>query len=257
MKRTIMPVAGLVAMTTLLGGCLMQASIKPEEFGKDKTYALVSIVSSKKLVNHSSDQSGSLTGLVKAVGSEHGFTESSVHSLNASVVKIRKQFSGSNAFKLMSEKKMQNNGAFKALPSGEITTKWGVIPLTTVSAKGYANVNITDRDEVAKIGKLAKALGVDGVIVTRIDYGYGFGGVNVAGLVSAGKHKAIVDVTVIAYNREGEIVWRANAREKSDEGIPSIGEAVNFRKLRPLLASTAEQAILKLLGNLERKVTAI
>lgn len=256
MQKRIIVLGVLMMLLTLLGGCTsMQARVKPEEFGQDKTYALVSIVAAPQLINYSSNQSSSLSGLVKAVGSERGFTESSRHSLDASVVRIRKQLAGSHAFRLLPEGKMMRNRAFKALPQGEQTVHVGMFPVTTLSARGYANLGL-QKGTATEAGKLATALGVDGVIIVQVNYGYGFGGVNVAGLVSAGKHNAIVAATVTAFNRHGELVWQETVQQKSAHGIPTIGESVNFRKLRPLLVETAEQAMLRLVSDLENRLTA-
>ncbi len=95
---------------------------------------------------------------------------------------------------------------------------------------------------------------VDGAINVSLNYGYGFTGVNAAGIISAGYHKAQVLLTINAVDRDGSIIWRETVNIPSDKKLPAIGESVNFAKLRPLLMQATRKAARELMKKLDKNM---
>ncbi len=232
----------LVVMVALTGCVISPKSFKADAFGKKKRFAVVTIVSSPKISGNSGNSS--ITGMVKAVGKKSGYSADANKIFKASVPIVMRELKKSRHFTLVPESKIIRSKRYKALEGDPPKILWAKM----LVAKGYKYFG------KAKFKNMAKELRVDGAINVSLNYGYGFSGVNIAGAVSAGYHKAQVLLTINAVDRDGNIVWRETVNITSDKKLPAIGESVNFTKLRPLLMQATRKAAKELVKRLDKNM---
>jgi len=234
----------LVALAALTG---CAGTIKPEAFGRGKSYAIVSIAATPEIGNVGGQQHNqhTITGLVKAASSDSGYTHDATEILRETIPLFQRGFTASKSFRLQPEGRVVKQKAYSAM-AGDSAKAF----MTTFKvAPGYKYFS----DE-KKCAALAKSLNVDGVICVMVNYGYVYNGVNIGGLVGGGVHKAVVHLTVVAYDKNGRVVWNDHVAGKSDDSIGSASEAVNFKELHPLLLNASGNAVKELLKNLAEKV---
>lgn len=232
-----------VLLTTLatLAGCA--GTIKPEAFGRSKSYAIVSIAASPEIGNMGERQN-TITGLLKAASSDSGYTCDADDILRDTLPIFQRGFTSSQSFRL-------KPNVTKTSSYSQMSADKAKMFMTTFKvAQGYKYFS----DE-KKCASLAKSLNVDGVICIMVHYGYVFNGVNFAGLIGGGVHKAVVHLTVVAYDKNGTVVWNDHVVGTSDDSIGTVSEAVNFKKLHPLLLNASGNAVKELLKNLVAKVS--
>ena len=205
---------------------------EPEAFGKKKRFAVVTIVSSPKISGNSGN--GSITGMVKAVGKEfRGYTGDAEKVFKASIPIVMSELKKSRHFTLVPENKVIRSKRYRALEGDPPKIMWAKM----LVAKGYKY-----------FGKSKFQLYGQGDAGGRRDKreptttATASTGVNAAGIVSAGYHKAQVLLTIYAVDRDGSIVWRETVNITSDKKLPAVGESVNFAKLRPLLMQATKKA---------------
>jgi hypothetical protein len=226
-----------------LTGCVISPkSFREDAFGKKKRFAVVTIVSSQKITGNSG--SGSVTGIVKAIGKKRGYTGDAAKVFKASVPIIMKELKKSRHFTLVPENQIIRSKRYKALEGDPPKLLW----FKMLVAKGYKYFG------KAKFKKVAKELRLDGAINVSLNYGYGFTGVNIAGIISGGYHKAEVLLTIYAVDRDGRIVWRETVRIISDKKLPAIGESVDFVKLNPLLMQATRKAAREIVKRLDKNM---
>jgi hypothetical protein len=235
-------IVALLVVLAALAGCA--GTIKPEAFGRGKSYAIVSIAATPEIGNMGERQQ-TITGLVKAASSESGYTQDATAILRETVPLFQRGFTASKSFRLQPEAKVVKQKAYSAMTADSAKA----FMTTFKVAPGYKYFS----DE-KKCAALAKSLNVDGVICMMVNYGYVYNGVNIGGLVGGGVHKAVVHLTVVAYDKNGRVVWNDHVVGKSDDSIGTASEAVNFKELHPLLLNASGNAVKELLKNLAEKV---
>lgn len=227
----------------LLSGC---GTLNKQAFNGTKTFALVSVACNDTIgVNGGNPTRGgatSLLGMVQSIGSDVGFSEKAEPVFKEILPDIKMALRKNGHYKLMSEKKTLRSKAYKNM-KGEDPDGFFV---DMVVADGYKLFR-----EKENLAQLAKDLNVDGVISVTVSLGYGFSGLNLAGLVSAGAHSAKVMYTVEVVDADGNALWADNYEIESDESVAALGEAVNFPKLRPYLVATAKKGIKETLAKLD------
>ncbi len=222
-----------VALALVLGGCSLGRSYRPEAFGPKKKLAIAVYYTPSKIMYFRGEGGGSLSGLVKmATGAK--FSDDSARIFAETKPRILKALAGTGKFRLVPEKDVLRTKAYRALPEKDPS----YLTITFVPASGYKFC--TDVDAMAQ---LARDLGVDAVMVVRLDFGYHLNGVNAFGLVSAGVIHASVMVSVGAIDRDGRTIWKDWVKGVSDDGIPSIGESVDFDHLYPMLLDATKKGV--------------
>lgn len=232
----------LLSAFVTLAGCA--GTIKPEAFGRGKSYAIVSIAATPDIGNMGQRQN-SITGLVKAASSDSGYSCDAADIFRETLPIFQRGFTASKSFRLKPEGAVIKSGAY----AGMTTDKPTVFMTTFKVAPGYKYFS----DE-KKLAALAKSLNVDGVICITVNYGYVYNGVNIAGLVGGGVHRGVVHLTVVAYDRNGSVVWNDHVAGTSVDSIGTASEVVNFKKLHPLLLNASDIAVKDLLKNLVAKL---
>jgi len=233
----------MAALALLLSAC---GTLQKQAFDGTKTFALVTIACNDTISVSSGNPNGgtgSLLGLVQAAGSDVGFSEKAEPVFKQVLPEIKQAFRQNNGhFRLLSEKKMLRSAAYRNA-TGEDPNGFFV---SMVLPEKYKLIR--DKDQMKQ---LAQELNVDGVITVSMYLGYGFSGLNLAGLVSAGSHSAKVGYVVAVIDRDGNTLWSDNIEVVSDESVPALGEAVNFPKLQPLLVATAKKGVHDVLHKLD------
>lgn len=239
LNRTKVFLFTMAAAMLLLTGCT--GTLKKEAFNGTKTYAIVTIATNED-IRVDSGQASSLLGLVQAADKDIGYSEDSINIFNKVKPKLIKAFSRNSHFKLMPESRVLRSKAYRRIKGEKPGFLWADYHL----AKDYKF--FTEKETFAK---LAGDLNVDGVIFIKVDFSVGFSGVNVAGLVSGGKHHAMTFLTVGVIDRNGETLWQDHVDGECEKGVMAIGESANFKKLRPYFEESADSAIKNLMAKLE------
>ncbi|HXH71660.1 MAG TPA: hypothetical protein VNI58_02475 [Mariprofundaceae bacterium] len=232
----------LAALTLLLASC---GTLQKQAFDGTKTYALVSIACNDKISVNSGNQAGgpaSILGMVQSVGKDVGYSEKAEPVFKEILPEIKTAFRQDRHFKLLPENKVLRSAAYKNV-AGEDPKGFFVSMVLPDKYK-----LIRDKDQLKQ---LARDLNVDGVITVSVYMGYGFSGLNLGGLVSAGAHSAKVGYLIAAVDRDGNTLWSDNIEVVSDKSVPALGDAVNFPKLEPLLVATAKKGVHDVLHKLD------
>lgn len=244
-KTTLRASVPVLLLFSFLAACSYHM-VKSEAFGAKKTYAVVSIQAFPK-IQPQGQQQGSLTGLAKRAGKDSGLNTDSAEVLEQSVPLFIKALKSSGSFTLMPEETVLASKAYAGAQADDPKVAF----TTYKTPKGYKFLSMKDS---AKLGLLAKKLKVDGVIVLNVQYGYVFSGVNVAGLVSAGKQRGFVRLFVLTYDRSGALVWKDMVAKTSEASIGAIGETGNFKKLHPLILEAAASSAKELSDSLRNSI---
>lgn len=239
--------AALLAVCTVASGCAT-AAYKPDAFGKGKRFAVVAFVTPPQISYFQNDAMGkTLSGGLKAMG-DSGYSADSKRIFDDTRPAILKAFAGTGRFQLIPEQEVLGSKAYAAAP-GDDPTKLFLGMGEFRLAPGYKYFK-----SEKKVADLARALKADSGVIISVHYGYVFSGVSALGLVSAGKIRACVVMTAGAVDGAGRTVWKDFVRETSDQGIPTVGESVDFKTLHPMLHNATEKATRALIKKLQAKV---
>lgn len=216
-----------------------------EAFGADKTYAIVSIVADPSIRKTQGDSS--LSGMIKAASKKSGYWEDSDRIFKETTPLILEEFQRASSFDMIPSQAIVQDPLYISFPGDPPKISF----ITALIAENYKYF-----DGEQKLADLANMLGVDGVIVVTVRYGFAPTGANFSGLLSVGSQIAVTNIAAHAVDRNGKTVWKASAQAISDK-LPdqsSVGESVNFEKLHPYLVHTTQEATKKLLTELQQKV---
>ncbi|MEN8802873.1 MAG: hypothetical protein ABF297_12950 [Thiogranum sp.] len=255
-------IVALLASFVFFTGCAVKYQAKPmetpkflknafsdyeaEAFGSGKTYAIVSIIADPTIRKTQGDSS--LSGVIKAASKKSGYWQDSDRIFKETTPLILQEFQRASSFDLMPSQAIVQDPLYQSFP--EDTAKIHFI--TALVAENYKYF-----DGEQKLADLANMLGVDGVIVVTVRYGFAPTGANYNGLLSVGSQLAVTNIAAHAVDLNGKTVWKASANAVSDK-LPdqsSVGESVNFEKLHPYLVRTTQDATKKLLTELQQKVS--
>lgn len=247
----------LIVVTLILAfstGC-MGPQIKPEAFGKNKRYAVISIIGSTDITDANSGASGgygsgSLLGAISAAASSDiNFSEDSSKMFNKTQKIIDKEFAKSKSFKYVPSRIILNSKSYKKAKGEE--PKFGIFTLGLAPEYKY----FTEKS-IGDIKNIIKANRLDGIIVINSAFSYSTGGLNVGGLVSVGRTKGQARFVISASDKDMKPVWTEQIVTTSDEGIANLGGAPSFKKLYPLLEQATESAIKDAMKNLDNTIYA-
>ena len=210
----IYKLAMIAIIGLMISGCAQMAitgsaDVNKQAFGAKKKFAVVSIASAKYFQG---DQGlGQMFTKNKNIPGMN--TQPIINKLDSKIIHT---LDHSRYFTLMPEHAVLRSRAYRRTAEDDRTMK----VLFMTESMNVANHYKYFSDE-KKYAKLARDLGVDGVIGITIDFtiytnkGY----VSVMGL-SLGKksYSAEAMITAIAYNRKGEIVWKDSTLKEAEPG---------------------------------------
>lgn len=236
-----------IVIGLLLSGCAQMlitgaADVDKKSFGAKKKFAVVSIASFKTFRGEQ--------GLGQMFTSNDAIpgmnTQPIINKLDP---KIMRTLGNSRHFTLMPENTVLTSKAYKSFTEDERVMKVLFMSETMNVANNYKYVS----DE-KKYAKLARDLGVDGVIGITMNFMITTGGgkLNVMGL-SLGKksYSATASISAVAYNKNGEVVWKDSTMKEAE---PDDTKAIilidtsnitdtNFEKLHPSAVEIGGKAV--------------
>jgi hypothetical protein len=248
-----------LALTIIIGlmvsGCAPMAitgsaDVDKKSFGAKKKFAVVSIASMKTFRGEQ--------GLGQMFTNNDNIpgmnTQPIINKLDPKIIRT---LGSSKYFTLLPENTVLTSKVYKNLAEDDKVMKVLFISETMNVANNYKYVS----DE-KKYAKLAKDLGVDGVIGITMNFTISSGGgkLSVMGL-SLGKksYSATASITAIAYNKDGKVIWKDSTIKEAD---PDDTKAIilidtsgitdtNFEKLHPSAIEIGGKAVDILLARLD------
>jgi hypothetical protein len=230
-----------LALTVIIGlmvsGCATvaitgSADVDKKAFGAKKKFAVVSIASMKTFRGEQG-----LGQMFKNNDDIPGMnTQPIINKLDSKIIGT---LGKSKYFTLLPENTVLSSKAYKYLAEDEKVRKVLFMSETMNVANNYKYVS----DE-KKYAKLAKDLGVDGVIGITMNFTISEGGGKFyLGPLSVGKksYSAMASISAIAYNKNGEVIWKDSTMKEAEPGdtkaIVLIDTSsmtdTNFEKLHP------------------------
>lgn len=226
------------------------ADVDKKAFGAKKRFAVVSIASLKTFQGEQG-----LTQMFKNNDDIPGTnTQPLINKLNPKIIGA---LGKSRHFNLLPENTVLTSKAYKNLKEDERIMKILFMSDPINVANNYKYIS----DE-QKYAKLAKDLGVDGVIGITMNFSISSGksGVNVMGL-SLGKksYSAMASITAIAYNKNGEVIWKDSTLKEAEPGDKkaiilidtSDMTSTNFEKFHPSAVEIGGKAVDVLLARFD------
>jgi hypothetical protein len=248
-----------LALIALLGvmvsGCAPMAitgsaDVDQKAFGAKKKFAVVSIASLKTFQGEQG-----LTQMFKSNDEIPGTnTQPLINKLNP---KIIRSLGNSKYFTLLPEDKVLTSKAYKNLAEDERIMKVLFMSDPINVANNYKYIS----DE-HKYAKLAKDLGVDGVIGITMNFSISSGktSLNVMGLsVGSKSYSAMASISAIAYDKNGAIIWKDSTLKEADPGDKkaiilidtSNMTSTNFEKFHPSAIEIGGKAVDVLLARFD------
>jgi hypothetical protein len=234
---------GLIA--SVLAGCGGSSDspgpIVRAAFGAERTYAIVSI-DAHRLVR--GDAPDTLTGIVGVLTSDDAaYLTSAAPVLRQSVPMIVNEFGRANSYRLMPAEQMLSHPAYTAMAADEK-------PDRRIVPEGYKYF-----ENASRLGRLATALGVDGVAVVSVDYRFQFTGVSYSRLAAAGITVPEIIMEIVFHDRSGQVVWQDDITYVATDGPPSPhGDSANFDLLKPYLVEASTRTAESLSVVLDRRL---
>lgn len=239
----------------LLAGCTPMVvtgapDVDKTAFGARKRFAVVSIAALKTFQGERS-----LADTFKSADEVAGAnTQPLINQLNP---KIMHALSRSHRFTLMPESRVLTNRAYRSLPEDPRAVK-----VLFMSADMNVANNYHYFSEPEKYAKLARDLGVDGVIGITMNFGISTGGgnFNINGL-SFGKknYSATATISAVAYNQKGDVIWKDSTVKEADPGDSravividtSAFSGADFEKFHPSAVEIGGKAVDVLLARFD------
>lgn len=226
------------------------ADVDKKSFGAKKKFAVVSIASLKTFRGEQG-MGQMFTNNDNIPGMN---TQPIINKLNPKIIRT---LGSSKYFTLVPENTVLTSKAYKNFAEDEKVMKILFISETMNVANNYKYVS----DE-KKYAKLAKDLGVDGVIGITMNFTISEGGGKFnLGPLSLGKksYSAMASITAIAYNKDGKVIWKDSTMKEAEPGdtkaivlIDTSGMTdTNFEKLHPSAIEIGGKAVDVLLARLD------
>ena len=238
-------VISIAVMMLLSTACAPRMMVKPEAFGTKKKLAIVSIAGPTHFNAGSKTTKEFFTGY-----DESNNTQPILDKMKVGVWKALKQ---SKHFKLANPKQVRNSKVYKEIEADKPVFRVGIFSTDMNTAKDYKYFS-----EKEKFSKLANGLGVDGVIQITIFLSTRDTKIYAVGL-GAKKTRVHAVVSLVAYNRNGNVIWQDSIEHISEDGLSKAMILVdtgniNYAKLIPLAEKVAQEGITKIVENLNNKM---
>lgn len=224
------------------------ADVNNKAFGEKKKFAVVSISSMKTLQGEQSI-------------SQQLSSNDKIPGLNAQPIldklspKIINSLGKSRHFTLLPEGKVLASNAYKKLAEDDKSVKVLFMSVDMIAANSYKYITITDEKKYAK---LARDLGVDGVIAIQMNFSIASSGWHVAGLGKK-SYSSTVGISAVAYNKDGEVIWKDSTMKEAEPGDskaiifidPNMFSDTNFEKFHPSAVEIGGKAVDVLLARFD------
>ena len=247
-----------IAVLTLAAGALAgcgtvitgATDVDKTAFGEKKRFAIVTIASMK---NFSGERS--IFEAFKSADDVAGAnTQPMIDKLAPRIVGA---LGHSTQFTLVPENRVLSNRAYRAAEEDPKVVKVAMFSTDLNVAHGYRYFA-----EPQKYARLAKELGVDGVIAVQVHFGVsaGAGGIGVRGMSFGRKtYSASATASAVAYNQKGEVVWKDTTTKEAEPGdtraivvIDTSGfTGADFQKMQPSAIEMGAKAIEVLLARFD------
>ncbi|MEN8141934.1 MAG: hypothetical protein ABFR97_12010 [Thermodesulfobacteriota bacterium] len=233
-----------VCLAFILAGCAVtgRAKVQPDSFAQGKTYALVSVASSK----HFGGEQGMGQLFTKNENIKGINTQPVVDKL---VPIVRTKMSKTGYFTSVPMRSIVSSVPYKRVAEDVKIRRVGPFKNEMNPGNGYKYLANKE-----KLAKLARDLRVDGVICLNMDFTVMAqkSGVHV-GPLSFGKKKYETQVAadVMAYDRSGNLIWRDHAIKRAEpgdtKGIIAVDVSeftgTDFEKLHPTAVQIGSYAV--------------
>jgi hypothetical protein len=203
-----------VIIGLMVSGCAPMAitgsaDVDKKAFGAKKKFAVVSIASLKTFRGEQG-----LGQMFKNNDDIPGMnTQPIINKLDSKIIRT---LDSSKYFTLLPENTVLTSKAYKNIAEDEKVMKVLFMSETMNPANHYKYIS----DE-KKYAKLAKDLGVDGVIGITMNFTISEGGGKFyLGPLSLGKksYSAMASISAIAYNKNGEVIWKDSTMKEAEPG---------------------------------------
>lgn len=212
LRMTGVTLAAIIGL--MLSGCAQMAitgapDVNKKAFGANKRFAVVSIASLKTFQGEQ--------GLAQKFQSNDNIpgvnTQPIINKLRPKIIGA---FSRTRNFTLVSEDAVLASSAYRNIAEDEKVMKILFItePINTATSYKYVS-------NEQKYAKLAKDLGVDGVIGVTMNFTVNEGGGKFyLGPLSLGKksYSAMASISAVAYDRSGQVIWKDSTMKEAEPG---------------------------------------
>lgn len=238
--RVLPLLVAVVAFVFASGFLVSKLKVEPNAFGKNKRFAIVSIMSVNK-ISANQGQAG-LIGSIKAMSKKYNFTTETAPVLKKAVPIVYKRMARSGHFTLVSPRQVLQSRAYKSATGSKPKSFLGAKMITAPGYKYFKSEK--------ELANLAKSLNVDAVVVLNMSYGVATGYVG-----PVGKNYGSVTVAFAAVDRNGKRIWQHAVAERDKKGrkIFGIGSA-DFKALEPGFYAATEKAFDKEFKQLSKKI---
>lgn len=241
----------LIALVAIFSSGCVSTTIKSEAFGKQKRFAVISIIGSTDITDiKAQNGSGSLLGTIAAVASDDiNMSENSDKIFKKTQIILDKELAKAKSFRYVPTGTILKSSAYKNAKGAE--PKFGIFTIGVAPGFKYF-----DESNMAEMKKIIKANRLDGVIIVSSNYHYGSGGLNIGGLVTLGTTRGFTRMSFNAIDKNMNQVWSQHIEIKSDESITNVSGVPRFSKLYPLLEQVAHTAVQKAVETVDTQVLA-
>lgn len=243
----------IVFISLMFSGCAQMsitgsADVDKKAFGAKKRFAVVSI-SSMKTFQGEQSISQQFTNNDKIAGTN---TQPILNKLSPKIIKALDK---SRHFALVPEETVFASKAYKNIAEDDKSFKILFVPVSMNTANNYKYLSLTDEK---KLTKLAKDLGVDGVIGIQMNFSIVSSGWHVAGFGKK-SYSSTVGITAIAFNKDGMVIWKDSTMKEAEPGDtksiilinPNTFNDTNFEQFHPSAVEIGSKAIDVLLARFD------
>ncbi len=228
----------LLCLTVLPAACGLALPFERDAFGQDRVYALVTVFSPRHVEG---GETTTVAGVLR--GGKYYFD--AAPALNRSIRGIERAFATPRSYRLMPPARVRAHPAYRAVAADPVPGR----PPAVVVAPGYKFIVNDD-----KLARLARDLGVDGVIVARLNLRYKFYGHKLVGIAATGKTHPVVEVDLRFVDRNARTVWQFKEKKVWNTGAKSVDEGAVPERMYPLFAQAIPESIKAVLQRLDSRV---
>lgn len=234
----------VVSLLFTAGFTFSKIKVKPDAFGKEKRFAIVSVVTMNKI--RANSQTSGLIGMMKSATKKYAFSADAAPVIKKAMPTIYRELSKSKQFTLVSPRKV-----LASLPMKKVK---GTKPKNIMGAKYIMPAGYKYIKSKTELKNLANDLKVDGVITMSVNYGVAQSHIGVAG-IGVGKNYPTVLIAIAAMDRKGRLIWRHMEHADSKEMKFQLGVGpADFKKMEPYYMQLTRTVIRKHLKKLDSKL---
>lgn len=221
------------ALALVVSGCATSSLQNKDAFSPDNRFALVSF-----------------GGFTSGLGMSEAEDNEMITNLDAVVIK---ELSQSKHFQLAPERSVKASRAY-AVVKGEPT---GGLYSVKV-ARGYKKFDV--KKQIEAVDSMMDELHLSGVIQVTAVYGksektaFVSGLIPILGAASGGVARGTVNYSIVAYDRQGEVIWRDTVEAKTHDSTLVVMGIANVGKLYPQLVDITQDASRQALKDLDDKL---